>query len=544
MSRLPREPLSRRCFVGAGLVTLAGVTVAEHAGAANGPASGADVSATLRRARGGNLTSLDPHRPISAADMEIAADLFVGLTAVDARGALVPGCAERWSVTPDGLRYEFVLRRGLRWSDGQPLTAADVVASFRRLLTPATGALLGYRYDAIRGARALRTGSARPEAIGVSAPDPGRVVVELERPDTDFPKLAAVAYVVPTHLVVRLGRDWAKPPSIVVNGAWLPSDWAQNGTLALVRNPAFHAAAAFPHAATRLEWIMGIDDATRLRLFRAGGLDVAQLTEGSQLAIARRELPAALRSVPFYGGGWVGLNTRRGALRDARVRQALALAVDRETLATKVRGLGERATESVVPEAVADYPRHAVPAHAGWPMARRLTAARELLREAGVEPAQPQRLVAIFSANPLTQRTFLALNAMWAPLGLPVDARGLESRAYNVALSQHAYDLMDYEPFSAVQSATSFIGRFRSDSFLNYMGYANPEADRLIDLAERQVDPTARADGYLEVEKRLLRDYPVVPLYSGVAHRLVAPRVRGWVDNPGLALPSIHLSLA
>jgi ABC-type oligopeptide transport system substrate-binding subunit len=350
--------------------------------------------------------------------------------------------------------------------------------------------------------------------------------------------------VVPTHVVGRLGRDWAKPGSIVVNGAWRPRSWAQNGTLALVRNPAFHAAAAYPDAPAQLEWVMGIDDATRLRLFRAGGLDVAQLTEGSQLAIARRELPAALRSVPFYGGGWVGLNTRRGVLRDPRVRHALALAVDREALVGKVRLLGERASESLVPEAVADYPRHAQPPHAGWPMPRRLAAARELLREAGIERSRPQRRVAIFSANPLTQRSFLALNAMWAPLGLPVDARGLESRAYNVALSQRDYDLMDYEPFSAVQSATSFIGRFRSDSFLNYMGYASPEVDRLIDLAERQTDPAQRAARYLDVETLLLRDYPVVPLYSGVAHRLVAPRVRGWVANPGLALPSIHLSLA
>ncbi len=534
--------LHRRWFLG--VVAAALVPAGPESGAARAAQGAGGSPATLRRARGGNLTSLDPHRPISAADMEIAADLFVGLTAIDARGAIVPGCAARWSVSADGLRYEFVLRPGLRWSDGEPLTAGDFVASFRRLLTPSTGALLGYRFDAIRGARAVRAGTARPESIGVSAPEPTRVVVELERPDTDFPKLAAVAYVVPTHLVARLGRDWAKPPAIAVNGAWLPRSWSQNGTLALARNPEFHAAPAFPRAPAQLEWVMGIDDATRLRLFRAGGLDVAQLTEGSQLAIARRELPAALRSVPFYGGGWVGLNTRRGALRDPRVRQALALAVDREALVGKVRLLGERAAESVVPEAVADYPRHAQPMHASWPMARRLASARELLRAAGIERGRPQRLVAIFSANPLTQRTFLALNAMWAPLGLPVEARGMESRAYNVALSQRDYDLMDYEPFSAVQSATSFIGRFRSDSFLNYMGYANPEADRLIDLAERQPDPGARAARYLEVETLLLRDYPVVPLYSGVAHRLVAPRVRGWVENPGLALPSIHLSLA
>jgi len=500
-------------------------------------------SGVLRRARSGNLTSLDPHRPISAADMEIAADLFVGLTAVDARGAIVPGCAQRWSVSVDGLRYEFRLHPGLHWSDGRPLTAADFVGSFQRLLTPATGALLGYRYDAIRGARALRSGRGEAGALGVTAAAADRVVIELEHPDTDLLKLAAVAYVVPMHLVTRIGRDWAKPPAIVVNGAYLPRSWAQNGALVLERNAAFHAAAHFPRAPSRLEWVMGIDDATRLRLFRAGGLDVAQLSEGSQLSIARRTLPGQLHSVPFYGGGWVGLNTRRGVLRDPRVRLALALAVDREALVDKVRARGERSSESLVPEAVADYPRRASPAHAAWPMPRRLAAARELLAQAGIERARPVRLVAIFSANPLSQRHFLALGAMWSPLGVTVDARGLESRAYNVALSQRDFDLMGYEPFSVVQSATSFIGRFRSDSFLNYMGYADPEVDRLIDLAERQLEPAARAANYLSAEQRLLRDYPVIPLYSGVAHHLVAARVRGWVENPGLALPSVHLSL-
>lgn len=538
MSSFPR----RQVLVGS-LAMLAAGASGRRVAAQGASAEQRAVVDVLRRARAGNLTSLDPHRPISAADMEIAADLFVGLTAVDARGAIVPGCAQDWSVSKDGLRYEFRLRPGLRWSDGQPLTATDFMGSFRRLLAPATGALLGYRYDAIRGARALRTDSGAASALGVSATAADRVAIELEHPETDLLKLLAVAYVVPMHLVTRLGREWAKPPAIVVNGAYLPRSWAQNGALTLERNPAYYAAAQFPRAPPRLEWVMGVDDATRLRLFRAGGLDVAQLSEGSQLAIAQRTLPGRLHSVPFYGGGWVGLNTQRGALRDPRVRRALALAVDRKTLVEKVRMRGERASESLVPDAVEDYPQHAVPAHAAWPMSQRLAAARELLEQAGISRARPLRLVAIFSSNPLSQRQFLALGAMWSPLGVGVDARGLESRAYNVALSQHEFDLMDYESFSVVQTAASFIGRFRSDSFLNYMGYADSEVDRLIDLAERQIDPAARAAHYLSVERQLLRDYPAIPLYSGVVHRLVAARVRGWVANPGLALPSVHLSL-
>ncbi|MBU3672226.1 MAG: peptide ABC transporter substrate-binding protein [Sinobacteraceae bacterium] len=499
---------------------------------------------TLRRSRGGTLTSLDPHRGISATDMEINADLFVGLTAIDARGAITPGLASEWTVSADGRRYEFRLRRNLRWSDGSSLDAVDVVASFRRMLAADTGMLLAYRYDAIVGAEGLRRGKASSAALGVRAgAAPGTVIFELLRPETDLLKLLAVAYVVPVRLIERLGRDWAKPPAIVVNGAYRPTSWAQNGRLTLAANPRWYGAGA-QAMAPQLEWITGIDDATRLRLFRSAELDIAQLSEASVLKLARAELGSFLHSVPFYGGGWLGLNLRRGALADRRVREALSLAIDRRVLCDKVRGLGEQPTESLVPQAVGDYPVRAAPAYAAWPMPRRVAAARELLRAAGISGAQTLRLVGIFSSNPLTQRTFLAIDAMWAPLGVRLEARGMESRAYNTALNAGEFDLMDYGPFSAVQSATSFIGRFQSGSFLNYSGYADAEVDRLISTAEASVEPSARARGYLAVERLLVRDLPVIPLYSGVTHRLVAARVRGWVDNSGLASPSQFLSLA
>jgi oligopeptide transport system substrate-binding protein len=527
-----KRTLTRRLFAAATGVLLA-------AGAP--PLSAAAAGTPLRRARSGNLTTLDPHRPISAADMDVAADLFEGLTTVDARGALVPACAERWSVTRDGREYRFELRGDLRWSDGAPLTSADVVASFRRMLAPQTGALLGYRFDAIRGARALRRGEGGLEGLGVVADGPRAVRVELDHPDTDLLRLVAVAYVVPAHVLARAGRDWAKPGAIVVNGAYRPVAWSQGGALRLERNAAYRESRAVQTLA--VSWVMGIDDATRLRLFRAGELDVAQIAEGAQLGIARRELARRLRSAPTYAGGWIGLNLRRPALADVRLRQALALAVDRRVLTERVRALGEAPTRSLVPEAVADYHAGAGAAPPEEPAERRLARARRLLAEAGVDGRRPLRLVAIFSAHPLTQRSFLALHAMWSPLGVRVEARGLESRAYNAALNAGEFDLMEYAPFSVVQSATSFIGRFRSDSFLNYSGYANPQVDRLLDAAERSTDAAARVRAYREVEAILLRDLPVVPLYSGVAHYLVAARISGWTASPAFSIPSRFLSL-
>ncbi len=504
----------------------------------------------LRRSRGGNLTSLDPHRPLSSADMEVAADLFVGLTAVNGAGEIVPGCAASWRIEAAGRRYLFTLQSGLKWSDGRALGAADVLYSLRRLLAPETGALLSYRYDAIRGAKAVRTGEQAASTLGIRVARAGVIEIELDRPETDLLKLLAVAYVVPAHVIERWGRDWAKPPNMVVNGAYRPVSWAQNGRLVLQRNPEFiaHRLPAenkeILRAPTSVEWLFGIDDATRLRLFRAGELEIAQISEGSAFALARRELSRQLQSSPAHTGGWVGFNLHTTALADRRLRNLLSLATDRATLCEKVRALGEEPSESLVPFAAIDYPRRARPDHPDGPMSQRLAMAGRIARELGLSRGQPLRLQAIFSSNSLTQRTFLALDAMWAPLGVRIDARGLESRAYSEALNARRFDLMDYSIFSVVQGAASFINRFRSDSFLNYFGYDEPEGDALIDAAEREPDVEARARGYLAAERRILRDLPVIPLYSGVTHRLVSSRVRGWVRNPGLATPSHYLGLA
>lgn len=498
----------------------------------------------LRRSRGGNLTTLDPHRALSSVDLEVAAECFTALTRVDADGAIVPACASRWQISADGKLYEFVLRGGLRWSNGAPIEAADVVASIRRLLQPETGALLAYRYDAIKGAAVYRLGKTTGATLGVSAPARDRVTIELGHPDTDLLKLLALAYIVPTRLITLRGTDWSKPPSIVVSGAYLPMSWTPNGSLVLERQPHVQRAVHGATAIRRVEWLMGVDDTTRWRLFKSGELDLAQIGEPSVLTTARRELPTALRSTPFYGGGWVGLNLRKQSIRDLAFRRMLALSVDRPALVEKVRGLGERASESLVPEAVQDYPDRARPVYAGWSLSRRMAEAKALAESLGLSRARPRRLTAIFSSNNLTQRTFVALDAMWAPLGVRLDLRGLESQAYSLALNHGDFDLMDYAPFSAVQSAASFIGRFQSASFLNYSGYSSTEVDRLIALAEQQQAPTERARYYRDAEALLLRDLPVIPLYSGITHRLIGTRVRGSTASAALALPSAYLSIA
>ncbi|MEZ5515547.1 MAG: peptide ABC transporter substrate-binding protein [Steroidobacteraceae bacterium] len=505
------------------------------------PLSAADPSAVLRRSRGGTLTTLDPHRLGSSFDAEMAAELFVALTTTDAAGKLVAGCATNWQRSDDGLRWTFRLRDDCRWSDGARLTADDFVYSLRRFMSPEAAATLAFRFDAIKNGAAVRTGKLQPDQLGVVALDPNNLRIDLVQPETDLPALLAALYPVPPHVVERHGREWAKPDLLVTNGAYRVRSWAQSGTVDLTANEHFWSARQV--AVPRVQWVSGIDDATRMRLFQSAQLDVAQIADGTALALAKQQQRAQLRTTPAWGAGWIGLNCRRGKLVEPDVRRALSMAVDRQVLAEKVRQLDEQPWESIVPAAVGEYGSPVLPEHAAWPRARRLALARELLARHGIGPQQRLKLQALFAANPVTQRMFLAVGAMWRSLGVDVELVGLETRAYSIRLRAGEYDLQDYVPFATIQTIGTFIGRFASDSFLNFMFYRNAEVDRLIALAERQLEPAARIANYRKVEHILLREYPVVPLYSATAHRLVAPQVHGWQDHEALTTPSRFLAL-
>ncbi|NNC24582.1 peptide ABC transporter substrate-binding protein, partial [Salinisphaera sp. USBA-960] len=129
----------------------------------------------LERGNGPEPSTLDAHRCQEVACGNVLRDLYEGLVTEDAQGRLVPGLAERWTVSADGRTWTFALRPGLRWSNGEALDAAQVVASFRRAFAPATAAPFGELFDALDGAQAVQAGDLPPERLGVSAPDPHTV---------------------------------------------------------------------------------------------------------------------------------------------------------------------------------------------------------------------------------------------------------------------------------------------------------------------------------------------------------------------------------
>jgi oligopeptide transport system substrate-binding protein len=184
--------------------------------------------------------SLDPHHTQGIWESDIVGDLLIGLTTADAHGEAIPGAAQSWDVSADGLSWTFHLREHV-WSDGVPVTADDFVFAFRRLLDPATASRYAYYlYPVLHGA-AVNGGQMPVNELGVEAPDASTFIIHLENPAPYLAELLthATTSPVPRHVVEALGSSWARPGNYVSNGPYVLADWVPNVHVTAVKNPRF-----------------------------------------------------------------------------------------------------------------------------------------------------------------------------------------------------------------------------------------------------------------------------------------------------------------
>lgn len=492
----------------------------------------------LRRSGTEDPATLDPHKAAYPGEFNVISDLFTGLLTLDASARPVPGCAESWAVSPDGMTYTFLLRPGLQWSDGHPLDSRDFLWSLRRALDPATAFPFAARLYALRNARAVSAGDLPPEALGVEALDARTLRLTLEHPAPYILEvLASYSSPAPRHVIEARPEDWVRPGRMVSNGPFVLSEWVPNSHVRLARNPRFYDAGA-----VRLDAVVHVhtDDANNaLRRFRAGELDIVLVVPPDQLDWARENLAAELRLSPGFGMEHVAFNVRRPPFDDARVRRALSMAVDREALVRHITRAGEQPAYGIVPPAASNYAAHARADFAGLAQAERLRQARSLLADAGFERSRPLRFTLSYPSGDVNKRVSVALAAMWQAAGVQVDLRGSELRALLGEVGRGDFDAVRFRWLSGTTDPVSFLERLESGAgAMNQSGYANDRYDALVREAENTADIAARGRLLAQAEALALADQPVMPLYFYAGRRLVQGHVRGWVENPR----GIHLS--
>ena len=282
------------------------------------------AAGTLNRASSAEPNSLDPHVATGNTASSILYDLFIGLTSFDAAGRIIPGVAQSWTISPDGLTYTFKLRPGLKWSNGAPLTSADFLYSVRRAVTPATASRFASFFYPVRNARRILKGELPPEQVGVEAPDPATLVYRLEYPAPYLLQNLAsnVASPVPRAQIEKNGRLWTRPENIVTNGPFKLVEWIPNDHVTLVKNPNFFDAANV--TLDTVNWYPVESQATSLKRYQAGEIDILLNFPNDQLPMLRRTVPKEVKIWPGTLLSYILLNNRGPPFNDPRVRRALS----------------------------------------------------------------------------------------------------------------------------------------------------------------------------------------------------------------------------
>lgn len=460
--------------------------------------------------------SLDPALSTDVPTGRAVAYVFDGLTRFTPEARVEPSLAERWDASPDGRRFTFHLRHGITFSDGSPLTARTVIASWRRALDPRTKGGRAEPLQPIRGARDFAAGRAG-SVSGLSAPDDSTVVVELEEPLGIFPKLLAmpVAAVTPEHVPANFGEH------PIGTGPWKLVEWKHDDYLLFARNETYWGGA--PKADSLRARIIS-EPSTAVAEFESGTVDILLVPAGEtqywEDDESRRDM---LMSVPALQLVYVGINTTRGPLRDVRVRQAINLAIDRRLLLQRLISGRGRLASGVIPPSLAGADTMRAP----YPFD--IVRARQLLREAGHPDGIDLELWV--GSNPVYGRIAQTIQAYLTKAGIRTKLIQRESAGAREAARNGQTDMILKDWYADYPDAENFLYPLLHSANKGVGGnvsfFQHPDFDQIVSLARREPDEEKRNQLYRRADSIAFVEAPMVFLYF--YNELYA--VQRWIDG-------------
>lgn len=478
----------------------------------------------LHRGLGTDPESLDPQiaRSVQAAD--VLRDIGEGLMSYSPSGEVVAGAAKSWQVSDDGLSYTFSLREGLRWSNGEALTAEHFVLGLDRLVDPTVAAFYGQMLV---------------DVAEVKATDERTVHIRLARPVPYM--LGLLTH--PSTFPAYNDRGYETDLDYVSNGAFVLTHWRAGALLQLDRNPNYWNVQAVQ--LDRVYHHVITEEMAELNRYRSGELHTTSNVPPENFQLVRAQYPEQLRIAPYLGVYYYGFNlTREPFAENPVLRQALSMAIDRELLVERITGRGEVPAYSWVPPGTSNYepPRLS---YARLSQDERNALAKTLYEEAGYDETNPARVELRYNTSETQGRIALAIQAMWR------ETLGVETTLINEEFQVLLANIRNRSETQAFRGswigdyndAHTFLGLLLSGNPSNMPGYQSAEFDELMHRAADHSDLDRRRLFLEEAERVLLADHALAPLYFYVSKHLVRPEVRGWQDNVLDYHYSQHLSL-
>jgi oligopeptide transport system substrate-binding protein len=494
-----------------------------------------DRTQELRLNNEGEPASLDPAVEIGNIEHSVILALFEGLITADPKDLSPrPGVAESWKISPDGKVYTFHLRKNGRWSNGEPVTARDFVQTYHRMLTPSLGAQYSYMLYPVKNAEAFNLGKITDfSRVGFKALDDYTLELTLHSP---APYLLSMMihdswFPVPIAVIKKHGalddrtNPWTKPENFVGNGPFVLKEWRMNSHILVERSPTYWDATNVRLNKIYFDPTESLDTAERM--FRSGQLHSDPQAPPSKVAFYRKYKPNLINVYPLLGTYFYKIHVTQPALKDKRVRQALAMTIDRHAMTETIMRAGEEPAYFLTPPNTAGYTCQTK-------VREDAAEARQLLAEAGYPDGKNFPTVEVLFNTGVQYHKAIAeaLQEMWKKnLNINIVLHNEEWKVYLDSLRRMDYSIGRASWVGDYVDPSTFLDMFTTENGNNETGWSNAEYDRLVHLASNTGDRAARYDAYQKAEAILLDEMPIIPIYFYTRPRLIQPSVRGWYPN-------------
>lgn len=463
--------------------------------------------------------SLDPGLASDVTSANILLNIMDPLVKLDDDLNPVPAAAESFETSEDGKTVTFVLRDGLKWTNGDPVTAQDFEYSWKRTISPELGADYAYQFYGIVGAQDYNGCDPKKDdcdalkgKVGVKAVDDKTLEVTLTTPQPWFTQQAAhhSFLAVNQKAVEQFGDKWTEAANIVTNGPFKLERWQHNSAIDLVKDPDWRDADS-----VKLERVNGrmiSDGITAVQAFEAGEVDVLQGGLPPD-EISRLKDTPEYEQYPGLGTYYYGVNVKN--ITDVKQRRAMALAIPRQSIIDNIAQAGQLPAGGFTPEGMPGY--DAInPESPFLPAEGDMEQAKQLMSEV----ASPKKSITLYINDAPGHRDIaVAIQAAWKELGISSTIKQQEFQQYLEFLGPPPNKDVDVYRLGWIGDfvdAINFLELWTCESGNNSTNYCNKDYDALIEQARTTEDNDARYDLYAQAEEILFGengDMPILPIY-------------------------------
>ncbi|HTL10995.1 MAG TPA: peptide ABC transporter substrate-binding protein [Bdellovibrionota bacterium] len=472
----------------------------------------------------GDPVTLDPSRAEDGHALRILANTMDGLVGYDESGTLQLLLAESYRFSPDGKRVEFELKRGVKWSDGAPVVAADFITAFRRLADPATASRTAGELLPIMNLRAIQAGKKPVQRLGVRADGDNHLIFSLEHPAPYFVEALSLPMALPLRRDVLKANGGEWPISAPVTGAYRIVERKPDRHILLAPNVLYWNAAAHS-GALKIRLIYVQDESTGVSLFENGKLDL--LVRVPSLDVPRLRSQGVLSASPFMATYYLGFNLKKAPFDQVEWRRAVAGSIHKTEI-TDTLGIGDAPAWGWIPRGVEGYvPYRDLSQLFSGDMAK-------IKKMIAAEPIQAPTVTAAFDSS---ERNAMVMEKVQRDveqaLGLRLKLEGLDWKSHVAALHTDAPQLYRFGWLAPFGDPSPLLQIFITDNPNNYGHFHDAEYDKVSRQA-MELRRGAEREHLIQRAQRILIEEKavIVPLYHYEQVFAVSAQLQGFRANP------------